>query len=119
MAAVSDPIRLLGKTGGYTDKPSRAMDVTEPEAVRPEDQARISEAAAQSWPHLNALHEGVRAERPFGERIARCKAQARHIGVDVHGELRLLRLTLNSGRSRASIERRLEVLEGRLWPSGL
>jgi hypothetical protein len=35
----------------------------------------------------------------------------------VHGELRLVRLALQGGRSRAHVERRLEVLEERLWPN--
>lgn len=113
---MSDEVRLLGKTGGYTDKPSHALDRDEPEAVSRADQARITAEAAASWPHLNALHAGQRTAQPLDRRIARCKAQARHIGVDVRQELRLIGLTLGSGRSRATVERRVEVLEQRLWP---
>lgn len=111
-----DNVRLLGKTGGYTDKPSRAMDPAEPEAVRPDEQDRISAAAVADWPHLDALHTGARTAQPLAVRVARCKAQARHVGVDVHGELRLIRLGIQGGRSRAHVERRLTVLEERLWP---
>lgn len=111
-----DSVRLLAKTGGYTDRPSKAMDPSEPEAVAAEDQRRITEEAARSWPHLNALQRGERTAAPLDRRIARCKAQAKHLGVDVHGELRLVRLAVAGGRSQAHVERRIEVLEARLWP---
>lgn len=111
-----DQVRLLGKTGGYTDNPARAFDRDEPEAVSRSDQARITKEAALSWPHLSALQEGARASQPLDRRLAACKAQARNLRVDVHGELRLVRLALEGGRSRAHVERRLEVLEERLWP---
>lgn len=114
---MTDTVRLLGKTGGYTDKPSRAMDPAEPEAVAPSDLAKITAASAASWPHLNALQVGARAAAPISTRIERCRQQARHLGVDVHGELRLIRLTIANGRSAASVERRVEVLENRLWPT--
>jgi hypothetical protein len=112
-----DEIRLLGRSGGYTKDPKRAVDPREePEAVSKQDQARITAAAVRNWPHMNALQTATRASRPLGERLARCKRQARHIGADVHGELRLVRLALENGRSAAHVERRIEVLESRLWP---
>jgi hypothetical protein len=114
---VRDEVRLLGKTGGYTDNPVRALDRDEPEAVSRADQARITAEAVASWPHMNALHEGARTSQPLDRRLARCVAQAKHLRVDVHGELRLVRLALQGGRSRAHVERRLEVLEERLWPN--
>jgi hypothetical protein len=113
---VGDEVRLLGKTGGYTDKPSHALDRDEPEAVSRQEQARITAEAVASWPHLHALHEGERSALPLDRRIAQCKAQARNLGVDVHSELRLIRLTMSSGRSRATVEHRVQVLEQRLWP---
>jgi hypothetical protein len=113
---VRDEVRLLGKAGGYTDSPGRAMDRDEPEAVSRQDQARITAEAVRNWPHLNALQTGARTAQPLDRRLARCVAQAKNLRVDVHGELRLVRLALQGGRSRAHVERRLEVLEGRLWP---
>lgn len=106
----------MAKTGGYTDNPARAMDADEPEAVSAEDQRRISAEAKQLWPHLNALQAGTRAAAPLHKRIERAAAQAKHLRVDVHNELRLVRLALQGGRSHAHVERRVEVLEQRLWP---
>lgn len=112
---MKDEVRLLGRTGSYTDDPARAMR-DEPEAVDRETQRRITLAAAQSWPHLSALHEADRRSDSLSRRVARCKAQARHLRVDVHSELRLVRLAIESGRSYAHVERRLSVVEERLWP---
>ncbi len=113
---MKDPVRLLGKTGGYTATPGRALR-EEPEAVSRADQARITADAARSWPHLNALQAAERATAPLDRRIARIKAQAKHLRVDVHGELRLVRLAVEGGRSRAHVERRVEAVEAKLWPS--
>lgn len=110
-----DSVRLLGKTGGYTAEPSHALR-EEPEAVDRETQRRITLAAAESWPHLNALQQAERASAPLHRRIARAKAQARHAGVNVHNELRLVRLAIEGGRSYAHVDRRLSVVEERLWP---
>jgi hypothetical protein len=112
---VRDEIRLLGRAGGYTDNPARALR-EEPEAVDRETQRRITLDAARSWPHLTALHEGVRAVDSLDRRLARCKAQAKHLGVDVHQPLRLARLAIEGGRSHAHVERRIEALETILWP---
>lgn len=111
-----DEIRLLGKTGGYTDRPSRAMDRDEPEAVDRATQKHITAEAAKSWPQMNALQHGTRAAAPLDRRVERCRSQARHLGVDVHGELRLVRLAIAGGRPLEHVERRIEVLEQRLWP---
>lgn len=111
-----DEVRLLAKTGGYTDKPSRAMSPDEPEAVSREEQARITLAAAQQWPHLNALHEATRAADPLSVRLARAKAQAKSLRLDVHKQVRLVRLAIEGGRSAAHVERRVEALEARVWP---
>lgn len=114
---VRDEIRLLGRAGGYTDNPARAVDPRqEPEAVDRATQERITMDAVRSWPHLTALHEGDRASEPFDRRIARCKAQAKHVGVDIHQPLRLARLAISNGRSHAHVERRIEALETLLWP---
>lgn len=114
--AMRDQVRLLGKTGGYTDKPSRAMSQEEPEAVSREEQARLTLQAARSWPHLNALQTGLRASAPLGERLRRATAQAKSLRLDVHKELRLAKLAIEGGRSHAHVERRIEVLEQRVWP---
>lgn len=106
---------MLAKNGGYTDKPSRAMDPAEPEAVPAEDQARISRQAAASWPHLTALHEATRASQPLDQRLSKCRAQAKHLGVDAHRELRLVKLAISSGRPREHVEQRIAALEGKLF----
>lgn len=111
-----DEVRLLGKTGGYTDKPSRAMSPDEPEAVSREEQAWISLAAARSWPHLNALQTAERESKPLSTRLASARAQAKSLRLDVHREIRLVRLAIESGRSYAHVERRVEALEARVWP---
>ncbi len=113
---MKDQVRLLGRTGGYTDEPERALR-EEPEAVDRETQRRITAAAAESWPHLSALHEATRRIDPLSTRLARAQAQAKHLRVDVHNELRLVRLAIESGRSYAHVERRLSVVEERLWPT--
>ena len=112
-----DEIRLLGRGGGYTDNPARAIDPREePEAVDRETQRRITLEAAESWPQLTALHEGVRADAPLDRRLARCRRQAKHLGVDVHQPLRLARRAIEGGRSYAHVERRIEAIESLLWP---
>lgn len=95
------------------------MDPSEPEAVPKEDQQRITLEAARNWPHLDALQRGARASEGLDTRLRRATAQAKHLRVDVHKELRLVRLAIEGGRSHAHVERRIEVLESRLWPSGL
>lgn len=110
-----DPVRLLGKSGGYVDDPAKALR-EEPEAVDRATQSRITLEAARSWPHLTALHEGVRAADSFDRRLRRCKDQAKHLGIDVYQPLRLARLAIEGGRSHAHVERRIEALETLLWP---
>lgn len=114
-----EEVRLLAKRGGYTDKPWRAMDPSEPEAVSKEEQERITLDAARNWPHLNALQRGARAADSLDTRLRKARAQAKHLRVDVHRELRLVRLAIASGRSYAHVERRIEALENRVWPGTL
>jgi hypothetical protein len=111
-----DEVRLLGKTGGYTDKPSRAMSQEEPEAVSREEQAWQTLQAARDWPHLNALSSATRAAKPLDVRIKDARSQARLVKTDVHKELRLCRLAIEGGRSYEHVERRVEALEARVWP---
>lgn len=92
------------------------MDPEEPEAVDAETQRRITVAAAESWPSIRALQVEARESQSLGRRIERAKAQARHLGVDVHQPLRLCRLAIENGRSRAHVERRIEAVESLLWP---
>jgi len=114
---MKDEVRLLGRSGGYTSDPARAVDPREePEAVDRETQRRITLEAARSWPHLSALQQGARAADSLDRRLARCKAQAKHLGVDIHQPLRLVRLAIEGGRSTAHVERRLEAVETLLWP---
>lgn len=53
----------------------------------------------------------------WARRITFAKAQAKHAGVEIHQPLRLLRLTVERGRSDAAIEQRLRALERVVWPS--
>jgi hypothetical protein len=115
--AVQDRVRLLGKTSGYTERTDRAMDPVEPEAVDAETQRRISEDAARSWPGLRALQTGERASRPLHRRMENARAQARLSGVDVHPQLRLVKLAIENGRPIEHVERRMSAVEARLWPS--
>jgi hypothetical protein len=113
---VDDRPRLLAKGNGYTARSTRAMDPSEPEAVSAEDQRNITLQAARNWPHLSALHTAERTAQPMSRRLERIKAQARFAGVDVHNQLRQVRLAMEGGRSAAHIERRVEAIEQRLWP---
>lgn len=109
-----DEVRLLGKRGGYTADPARALP-DEPEAVDRETQQRFTLDAARTWPHLHALQTGERRDAPLHHRIQRIKAQARLTGIDVHQELRLARLAIESRCSAAHVERRVQALEARLF----
>lgn len=110
-----DQVRLLGKRGGYTSNPARALP-EEPEAVDRETQQRFTLDAARNWPRLQALQTEERRETPLHHRLRRVQAQARLTGIDVHQELRLTRLAIENGRSAAHIERRVQVLEARVFP---
>jgi hypothetical protein len=114
-----DEVRLLGKRGGYTDDPAKAMDRAEPEAVSREDQRRITAAAARDWPHLNVLHTAVREADTLDNRLRRARAEAKSQRLDVHRELRLVRLAIEGGRSRGHVEQRIAALENRVWPGTL
>ena len=114
-----DEVRLLGKRGGYTDDPAKAMDRSEPEAVSREDQKRITAEAARDWPHLNVLHTAVREADPIDARLRRARAEAKSQRLDVHREERLVKLAIQGGRSRQHIERRVAALENRVWPGTL
>lgn len=118
-ASMPEEVRLLGKRGGYTEKPWKAMDPAEPEAVSSEDQARITAEAARDWPHLNALHTAVRESNTLDDRLRRARAEAKSLRLDVHKELRLVRLAIEGGRSRGHVEQRIAALENRVWPGSL
>ena len=109
-----DPIRLLGRSSGYTSNPARALP-DEPEAVDRQTQQRLTLEAARNWPHLHALQTGERREAPLHRRIARVQAQARLTGINIYQEVRLARLAIEAGRSNAHIERRVQALENRVF----
>lgn len=111
-----DRVRLLGKKGGYTDNPARAL-AEEPEAVDRDTQDRFTLEAARNWPGLLALQAEVRSEEPLHYRLRRVQDAARTAGIDVHREVRLARLALQAGRSVAHVERRVQVLETRVYHS--
>jgi len=112
---VRDEVRLLGRTSGYTSDPSRALP-GEPEAVDRSTQQRFTLEAARNWPRLSSLQTQERREAPTHVRLQRAEAQARVSGIDVHRELRLTRLAIEAGRPAAHVERRLQVLEARVYP---
>jgi len=109
-----DEVRLLGRSGGYTDDPARAMP-REAEAVDKATQARITLESARSWPGLQALQRGERTQQPIARRVTRALAQAKLAGTDVHKEHRLVRLAMQAGRTEAHIERRVQALEARVF----
>lgn len=116
---MDDELRLLGRTGGYTDKSTKAMrsgGELEPEAVDAETQRRITLAAAQNWPHLDALQRGERRAKPLHKRLEQAKAQAKHLRIDVHRPVQLIEFALKGGRSHAHVERRIEALEAKVFP---
>jgi hypothetical protein len=115
-----DEVRLLGKTGSYTHDPSRALrsggDV-EPEAVPRDVQDRFTDAAHRDAAVLREQQVATRASvNGFGSRIALAKAEAKLRGVDVHSELRMVRLVVQGGRSERQVERAVTKLERRVWP---
>lgn len=114
---MKDRVRLLAKTNGYTDRIERAMDRDEPEAVDPDSLAEITARSAATWPGIRALQSGERSARPLARRIQDVKAQARATGIDVHPQMRLVRLAMESGRPIEHVERRLRAVENRLWPT--
>jgi hypothetical protein len=107
--------RLLGRSGGYTAEPRRAL-AGEPEAVDAESQRKITLAAALSWPHLDALHGAERESASPSVRLRRAEAQARASRIDVRPQLRLARLAIEQGRSSGQVERRLSAVEARVFP---
>jgi len=110
---------FLGRSGGLTSNPAQAMRTSrqiEPEPVVGEDLERFAQAARRDQVAARELTLATFAQDPPALRIARCKAQARALKVDCHGELRLVRLALSGGRSQAHVSRRLAVLEARLFP---
>ncbi|HWK25369.1 MAG TPA: hypothetical protein VNS09_02345 [Solirubrobacter sp.] len=115
-----DPVRLLGRTGSYTDRFAYALRsgaVLEPEAVDAATQARLSDRAATDRSNQRTLTRADLAKSPPAVRLARCKAQAKATKVDAHRELRMVRLAIDGGRSAEHIARRLACLERRLWPN--
>lgn len=110
---------FLGRSGGLTRNPAQAMRTDrriEPEPVVGEDLERFAQAARRDQAVARELTLAALAAAPLDSRIARCRAQAKALSVDVHGELRLVRLAVRNGRSRDHVSRRLAVLEARLWP---
>ena len=95
------------------------MDPDEPEAIDPAALSEMVAKSAASWPGLRALQRGERSQKPLARRIADVKAQARATGVDVHPQMRLVKLAMENGRPIEHVERRLEAVENRLWPRSL
>jgi hypothetical protein len=118
-----DPVRLLNKSGttggrgnGYTDRLGRAMDAHEPEAVSREHQDALSDRAHRNAAQARQEQRLAMSGNRLDARIATAIATARHRRVDIHPELRLVRLAIQGGRSEAAISRRVDVIERKLWP---
>jgi hypothetical protein len=114
-----DTVRLLARGTGYTDRPGRALRSgphVEPEAVPADVQAAYSRAAHRDQAQQRTVQRVRRADDPIARRIAFAQAQARHVGVDVHNAMRLLKLTVAAGRSEAAVLRRVEALERLVFP---
>jgi hypothetical protein len=115
----ADEIRLLGRFGGFTDRFAYALRsgaVIEPEVISAEFERTLAARAANDRAAARALTRADLAAASAGVRLARCKAMARAKKVDVHRELRLIRLAVEGGRKPEHIAKRLAVLERRLWP---
>lgn len=121
MHARRDTVRLLGRSGSYTTDPARALrsgPVIEPEAVDRATQEHFTRAAHRAQAQAREVKRTEQAVmNGWARRIALCKAQAKHTGQDIRQPLRLLRLTMEGGRSDAAIEQRLRALERTCWPS--
>lgn len=114
-----DPVRLLGKTGGYTDQFAHALrsgNMLEPEAIPAAYAAVLADRAAVDRSHQRLTTRADLAKSPAAVRLARCKAQAKATRTDAHRELRLVRLAITNGRSVEHVASRLAALERKLWP---
>lgn len=78
---------------------------------------QLARRAEDLRPQMARLRQALRAAKPLDVRIREARAHARHMGVDIHQPLRLIRLAFEGGRSRAAIERRVQALEDLLWPA--
>ena len=114
-----DPVRLLGRSGGTTSNPARALRdgaLVEPEAVPADVQDRYSNAAHRAQAQQRTLTRAALADAPLHVRIARCEARAKDLRIDVHQAVRLARLAVLNGRSLAHVSRRVEAIERLCFP---
>lgn len=115
----ADTIRLLRRTGGYTDQLHHALrdgwDI-EPEAISADYATMLADRAALDRSNQRITTRADLAQAPAAVRLARAKAQAKATRVDAHRELRLIRLAITNGRSVEHVSKRLAVLERKLWP---
>jgi hypothetical protein len=114
-----DPVRLLGKTGGTTTDPARALrdgHRVEPEAVPADYQEQLTRAAHRDQQQARVARRIDRSQQDLARRITFAQQQAKHIGVDVHNAMRLLKLSIAAGRSEAAVLRRVEALERLVFP---
>lgn len=116
-----DEVRLLGRTGGYTNKPSHALFSTdvgvEPEAVPAHYQRMLTNTAHRDQAQAREVQRAERAAtNGWSRRIALAKAQAKLTGVSIDRELRLLACVMKARRSDHAVEDRIRALEKRVWP---
>ncbi|WP_205697479.1 hypothetical protein [Conexibacter sp. SYSU D00693] len=110
---------FLGRTGGLTRNPARAMrtnGLVEPEPVVGADLERFAFNANRDRVAARQLTLATLAAAPVDVRLARCRAQAKATKVDCHAQLRLVRLAIANGRSAEHVGRRLDAVERALWP---
>jgi len=114
------PIRLLARTdspdidattgiGDYTNNPRRALDLLP--ALEHDDLEQLTYQARRIERIRRAMRNTQRHRQPYAHRIERAKAQARRRSVDIRRQLFELHRAMQTGRSEACIERRLQTLE--------
>jgi len=81
-----------------------------------EVQEAISNAAHRQQAQARQAARLAMNGNRLDHRIRTAIATARHLRVDIHRELRLVRLAIQGGRSEAAISRRVDVIERKLWP---
>lgn len=95
-----DPIRLLARTSGFTDREGVAIGSTsqkelgnlheEPEAVSEADQAVIDKDAKRRWDQGRVGFQLDREKASLEQRLAEARAEARRRKVDVSGPVRVI-----------------------------
>jgi len=102
------------RTGDYTHNPRQAIDTLP--ALDEHELEQLAWRARQTDLIRERTRAGERRRQPYTKRLDQARAQARLTGVRVDNELRLARLAIDAGRRPTQIERRLELVEQRVFP---